>query len=147
MQSNIFILVASLLCAVGTQALTTRTSCGSLPSDSKIPNPKNCSQYLYCKNGNLQTLTCPQDYEYNQLQARCAYNPKCWSDVKDITDTHPSAENPCAGRSDGIYLPSPLSCRLFYYCMNNMSLLRSCPEGYAFSSLDSVCVQKTTNCS
>lgn len=113
--------------------------CGKVCHGEAIPDVHDCSKFLLCNNGVLQSTVCPQNYGFNKVTLKCEYNPSCWKNP-------PVQQNPCLGRPDNTYVPYFASCKLFYFCYGGLSLLKSCPDGYRFDTAASSCVVNTTSC-
>uniref|UniRef100_A0A1I8MSR0 Chitin-binding type-2 domain-containing protein n=1 Tax=Musca domestica TaxID=7370 RepID=A0A1I8MSR0_MUSDO len=88
----------------------------------------DCDTFYICVNGELQLQSCGYGMYYNNVSRSCVADTDrtCWTNV-------------CADEKNGVYLPVPKHCSMFYECMNGQSNALYCEEGDYFNPDTSAC--------
>jgi hypothetical protein len=116
---------------ITTKALTTSNSSPACPSDKSalnyvylVPNPRNCSQFYKCHQGEAKLFECPSYWYFDPVFEVCklAREPSC----PPIND-------------ELIILPHPTQCNAFYKCDWGKPVLYYCPGNLFFSNETKVC--------
>ncbi|XP_050091536.1 uncharacterized protein LOC126575067 [Anopheles aquasalis] len=104
--------------------------CNDVPSGTYVPNPVDCSRYYVCVNMYPYSIECPGGNWFDRNLLRCV--PIAEAECADTVTTVPTP-GICEDRDDGVRVPSPESCALFYTCLNEVGNPSFCPPGLWFS--------------
>ncbi|XP_013793859.2 peritrophin-1-like, partial [Limulus polyphemus] len=106
-----------------------------------IPDPKDCSKFTLCINGNAIKQTCADGLRFNPKIENCDYarnvecDPPCDKDCDGITTPPPGIH--CKTPS-GLF-PHPTKCNLFIHCSHNIPHVKECPSILHFNPTLRVC--------
>ncbi|XP_058064606.1 LOW QUALITY PROTEIN: uncharacterized protein LOC131214247 [Anopheles bellator] len=104
--------------------------CDNVPAGTYVPNPLDCSRYYVCVNYYPYSLACPGGTWFDRNRLQCVP-----IDEAECADTVTTVPTPgiCYGLADGLRVPSPDSCSLFYTCYNEGGTPSFCPPGQWFN--------------
>ncbi|XP_033607056.1 peritrophin-1-like [Cryptotermes secundus] len=114
-----------------TTRLTASTDPPACPSDQSaldyvylVSNPRNCSQFYRCHQGEAQLFECPSYWYFDPVFEVCT----------------PAKEPSCPPTNDEkILLPHPTQCNAFYICDWGNPVLFYCPSTLFFSNKTKEC--------
>ncbi|XP_022257598.1 uncharacterized protein LOC106473456 [Limulus polyphemus] len=138
--------------------LITYPSKNECPCDCcAIPDPKDCSKFTLCINGNAIKQTCADglrfnpkiencDYarNYQKYHGRCTggllFNPKIENcDFPENVDCDDKPVPGCKCESESGLFPHPHDCTKFIHCAHWQPHIKDCPSGLHFNKVLKVC--------
>lgn len=116
-----------------------------------IRNPLSCTEYFQCLNGTAFLFACPRGLYFNELIQTCDYpsNVECVTipPGHPTTTTSPPLGVSCEGVANLRLLAHPVSCAMYYQCINEEALLAFCPIGRYFDEPAQSCLDSdSVNC-
>ncbi|XP_076325216.1 uncharacterized protein LOC143233152 [Tachypleus tridentatus] len=106
-----------------------------------IPDPKDCTKFILCINGNAIMQTCADGLRFNPKIENCDYarnvdcDPPCDKDCDDKPTHSPGI---LCKKPSGLF-PHPDKCNLFIHCSNGIPHVKNCPSILHFSPNLKVC--------
>ncbi|GIX70893.1 chondroitin proteoglycan 2 [Caerostris extrusa] len=112
-------------------------------TNGTIPNPKDCSTFYDCSNGQLQLVQCPDGLHFDSEDkvckspclAGCDLNLKCPMEI-------PLPKENCS--CEDCFLPDPTDCSAYYFCHQSRSTKGYCPYGMLFDRKSRKCTNETS---
>ncbi|XP_063599181.1 protein psiA-like [Penaeus indicus] len=119
--------------------------CTGKPAGSKVPDPKNCTQYYLCLNGEVPTdhpLWCDPGEIFDTTLNECQPGSGC-------TDQCPATVPNCHFTCDGLYdlVSDPSSCSQYFVCLPHGLEPFGCPAGAPYFNGESCVDDKGACCS
>ncbi|XP_022258941.1 chondroitin proteoglycan-2-like [Limulus polyphemus] len=106
-----------------------------------IPDPKDCTKFILCINGNAIKQTCADGLRFNPKIENCDYarnvdcDPPCDKDC-DEKPTQPPGIH--CKKPSGLF-PHPDKCNLFIHCSHGIPHVKNCPSILHFNPNLRVC--------
>ncbi|CAL1274738.1 unnamed protein product [Larinioides sclopetarius] len=109
-------------------------------SNGLYPDPKDCTKYLKCVNGDSQVRNCPKGFKFDSIRY-CVLpdeNPDCGR--KTVGGPLDGEESVCKRANQ--LLPDEMNCRRYIKCVNFQPLKKECPPGTAFDPSKHRCTKE-----
>jgi Chitin binding Peritrophin-A domain len=117
--------------------------CEDVPEGQFVRSPDACHIFYECNGGNAEEMMCPigEWFDVGRQECDMIDNVDCElngtitttaSTTTSTTTTVTPTPEICEGVPDGQYVRSPYACELFYYCLDGVGDVRSCPIGEWF---------------
>ncbi|XP_055950217.1 protein obstructor-E-like [Argiope bruennichi] len=103
-----------------------------------FPDPKDCTKYIKCVNGDSQEKKCPEDFKYDSIR-HCIPpddNPDCG---RKTLRSHLDVDEKCP-ESYGIF-PVKSDCHKFMVCNDGIPIIKTCPEKYVYRDANGACIE------
>lgn len=119
--------------------------------NARIPHETNCSSYYECNNGHKRLESCLQGHYFNDLIESCdlPWNVNCKNSPNSNSSIpqEPSECKECGCNNCITRFPDLHNCSLYYQCENDKKVLKECPEGLHYDSVNQICnFPKNVNC-
>ncbi|GBL77959.1 hypothetical protein AVEN_143284-1 [Araneus ventricosus] len=102
-----------------------------------FPDPKDCTKYIKCVNGDGQEKKCPSDFKFDSI--RHCIPPRDDPDCGKKTFSGPSDVDEKCPETYGIF-PIKSDCHKYMVCRDGKPIVKTCPPKHVYRDINGACV-------